>query len=144
MRRASLTLPIGSSTYAVIWLQVETKLGIVSACLPILPPLLRRISKTVTIPSFISSMHTSLHSRFTRFSAASTAGNPSTKAHAAMPGQSGVVSEVETVGSSSNPKNEKKDWHSVAMSNLSTSGKTEASQSGESLIQEQETPSSAV
>ena len=132
----------GSATGATIWLQVETKIGIVSACLPILPPLFRHISKSIKVPTFISQIHTSVHSRFTRLSEPASTGKTPPESHATATRAGGIVTEVDPAAGGYVQKEDKKDWNSVAMRNLSTSGKTASSEV--SLVQEQERPGDSV
>lgn len=132
----------GSAVYAIIWLQVETKIGILSACLPVLPPLCRRVGKSIHISSYFSHMHTSLHSRFSKLRgstpATSQAGTAASNTH---------LVDTETVGGSHSSRRKKgsKGWYSVAMSALSSSGRDEDSHSTETLVhQEKRSPSVSV
>ena len=137
----------GSSVDAVIWLQVEVKLGIFSACLPILPPLLRRVAKSVRLPSYISHMSSSIHSRFSKVGGSiPTGGHTAIASQASTAANTSVVNEVSPAGGAhtSRKKRETKEWHSVVMTDLSTNGRDEDSQSAETLVHEKRSPSVSV
>ena len=53
---------------AIVWLQVETKIGIVGACLPMMPPLIRLLRETLGMPSFMRRIDELIRSWFTRTS----------------------------------------------------------------------------
>lgn len=111
------------------------------ACLPILPPLIRRLNRSFGVPSFISSTNASVHSIFSKFSVSSATGHSTANSNTAA--TASVITERDPTGVNtqqsnlSNSKKDTKEWYPVGLSNLDANGRDEeGSQSSETLIHE--------